>query len=179
MLYRFNFYRVQDIALKVCSVCLLFISIILFQSLIIDGSLSGKIGNILVDSLSPFIGLVGLWIFVIIGFILSFILLFETDELCSVDTSKFKDKIVSSLKFSYPKNKIKSLPPKLSRSHEQKVTVKEVGDTAEILIEEENEIQQPIFEEQPISQKQWAGFPLMEHRTWLKLQGRITKLLKG
>jgi len=27
--------------------------------------------------------------------------------------------------------------------------------------------------------KQWAGFPLMEHRAWLKLQGRITKLLKG
>ena len=27
--------------------------------------------------------------------------------------------------------------------------------------------------------KQWAGFPLMEHRSWLRLQGRITKLLKG
>lgn len=27
--------------------------------------------------------------------------------------------------------------------------------------------------------KQWAGFPLMEHRTWLKLQGKINKLLKG
>ena len=27
--------------------------------------------------------------------------------------------------------------------------------------------------------KQWAGFPLMEHRNWLKLQGRITRLLKG
>ncbi|MEA2017751.1 MAG: UDP-3-O-(3-hydroxymyristoyl)glucosamine N-acyltransferase [Campylobacterota bacterium] len=26
--------------------------------------------------------------------------------------------------------------------------------------------------------KQWAGFPLMEHRTWLKLQGRVAKLLK-
>lgn len=26
--------------------------------------------------------------------------------------------------------------------------------------------------------KQWAGFPLMEHRTWLRLQARITKLLK-
>ncbi|RXK07801.1 UDP-3-O-(3-hydroxymyristoyl)glucosamine N-acyltransferase [Halarcobacter bivalviorum] len=26
--------------------------------------------------------------------------------------------------------------------------------------------------------KQWAGFPLFEHRQWLKLQGRITKLLK-
>ena len=146
MLYRFNFYRVQDIALKVCSVCLLFISIILFQSLIIDGNLSGKIGNILVDSLSPFVGLAGLWIFVIVGFVISFILLFDTDELFNINTSKFKETIVSSLKFSYPKNKIKSLPPKLSRSHEQKVTVKEVGDTAEIFIEEENKIQQPIFE---------------------------------
>ncbi len=26
--------------------------------------------------------------------------------------------------------------------------------------------------------KQWAGFPLFEHRQWLKLQGRISKLLK-
>ena len=27
--------------------------------------------------------------------------------------------------------------------------------------------------------KQWAGFPLMEHKPWLKLQGKIQKLLKG
>jgi UDP-3-O-[3-hydroxymyristoyl] glucosamine N-acyltransferase len=27
--------------------------------------------------------------------------------------------------------------------------------------------------------KQWTGFPLMEHRSWLKLQGKIAKLLKG
>ena len=26
--------------------------------------------------------------------------------------------------------------------------------------------------------KQWAGFPIMEHRTWLKLQGKISSLLK-
>lgn len=26
--------------------------------------------------------------------------------------------------------------------------------------------------------KQWAGFPLMEHRSWLKLQGKIAQLLK-
>jgi UDP-3-O-[3-hydroxymyristoyl] glucosamine N-acyltransferase len=26
--------------------------------------------------------------------------------------------------------------------------------------------------------KQWAGFPLMEHRTWLKLQGKLARLLK-
>jgi len=27
--------------------------------------------------------------------------------------------------------------------------------------------------------KRWAGFPLMEHRSWLRLQGKISKLLKG
>ena len=26
--------------------------------------------------------------------------------------------------------------------------------------------------------KQWAGFPLFEHRTWLRLQGKIAKLIK-
>ena len=26
--------------------------------------------------------------------------------------------------------------------------------------------------------KTWAGFPLIEHRDWLKLQGKISKLLK-
>jgi UDP-3-O-[3-hydroxymyristoyl] glucosamine N-acyltransferase len=26
--------------------------------------------------------------------------------------------------------------------------------------------------------KQWAGFPLFEHRQWLKLQGKISNLLK-
>jgi len=26
--------------------------------------------------------------------------------------------------------------------------------------------------------KQWAGFPLIEHRSWLRLQGKISKLLK-
>lgn len=27
--------------------------------------------------------------------------------------------------------------------------------------------------------KQWAGFPLIEHKAWLKLQGKINKLIKG
>ena len=28
------------------------------------------------------------------------------------------------------------------------------------------------------SKKQWSGFPLMEHRTWMKLQAKISRLLK-
>ncbi len=143
VLYKFNFYVVQYITIKVCSVILLFISLILFQSLIVEGELSGKIGDILVSELSPFVGLAGLWIFVIIGFSLSFVLLVETDELFSPNTNEIKEKLQNFFKFTYPKNKIKSLPPKLNRSHEQKVMVKEVGDTAEIYIEEE--IQHPVF----------------------------------
>jgi UDP-3-O-[3-hydroxymyristoyl] glucosamine N-acyltransferase len=27
--------------------------------------------------------------------------------------------------------------------------------------------------------KQWSGFPLMEHRTWMKIQAKISKLLKS
>ena len=131
-------------AFKVSSVILLFISLILFQSLIIDGELSGTIGNLLIDSFSPFIGLVGLWIFVIIGLFLSFVLLIDTDD---INTNKFKETIKSTFSFTYPKSKIKSLPPKLNRSNdfkEEKVTIKEVGDTAEISIEED------IFRQNPI-----------------------------
>ncbi|MGB5866602.1 MAG: DNA translocase FtsK [Arcobacteraceae bacterium] len=152
VLYKFNFYVVKYVTIKVCSVILLFISLILFQALIIDGPLSGKIGNYLVNTLSPFVGLAGLWIFVIIGFLISFVLLVETDDLLTVDTHKIKEKITNFFQFSYPKNKIKSLPPKLNRSSEQKVTVKEVGDTAEIYIDDEPEIQHPVFnniQEQP------------------------------
>ena len=142
------------VTIKVCSVILLFISLVLFQSLIIDGPLSGKIGNFLVENLSPFVGLAGLWIFVIIGFIISFVLLVETDDLFSVDTNEIKEKITNFFQFTYPKNKIKSLPPKLNRSLEQKVTVKEVGDTAEIYIDNEPEVQHPVFnniQEQPVN----------------------------
>jgi len=56
VLYKFNISRVNDIIVKICSVILLSISLILFQSLVVNGKLSGKIGNISVDTLSPFIG---------------------------------------------------------------------------------------------------------------------------
>ena len=154
LLYKFNFYKIQDVVIKTCSTILFFISLILFQSLIVEGELSGKIGNILVDSLSPFIGLVGLWIFVIIGFVISFILTVDGDEVLHINASGFRDKLIKFFKFTYPKNKIKSLPTKLNRSHEQTVRVKEVGDTAEIFIEEENEVSKPIFNEKPIIEKQ-------------------------
>lgn len=144
-MYKLNFYTIKYVTIKVCSFIILFISLILFQSLIIDGPLSGKIGNFLIEGLSPFIGLAGLWIFVLIGSLISFVLLVDTDDLLDINISKYKIKLINFVKFLYTNNKNNSISPKLNRSYEQHVRVKEVGDTAEILLEDEDSIQNPIF----------------------------------
>ncbi len=53
----------------------------MLQSLIVStGIYSGEIGNILVQSLSPFIGRAGLYIFVLVGFIISFYVISENSN---------------------------------------------------------------------------------------------------
>jgi DNA segregation ATPase FtsK/SpoIIIE, S-DNA-T family len=72
---------------------LLFVSLIL-QALIIENPYErGEIGNILVDSLSPIIGRAGLYFFVLVGFIISIIVLFEDSEFNLSDLKRFKNKI--------------------------------------------------------------------------------------
>ena len=53
----------------------------------------GEIGNILIDSLSPVIGRAGLYIFVLVGFIISFLVLFENSDFDIEDLKKIKNKI--------------------------------------------------------------------------------------
>ncbi len=126
---------------KVYAFIVLFISLILFQSLITNGPLSGKIGNFLTEGLSPFVGLVGLWIFVLIGFLISFVLLVDTENLFDINKNKLK--LINLFKLLFTNNKTKSLPAKFNRSNAQLARVNEVGDTAEILIEDENIVQHP------------------------------------
>ena len=72
---------------------LLFVSLI-FQALIIENPYQrGEIGNILVDGLSPIIGQAGLYFFVLVGFIISVIVLFENSEFELKDLHKLKNKI--------------------------------------------------------------------------------------
>ncbi len=103
--------------------------------------MSGKIGNYIVDFLSPFIGLAGLWIVFLIGMFISlFVLLESSSEIIHDKFVNFKNSFFEFLKITYPTKRIKKLPQKMQRAHEhheQKVVVKEVGDTAEISIEEE------------------------------------------
>ena len=105
--------------------------------------MSGEIGNIIVKIISPFIGVAGLWVFVLIGLFTSIIILFESSsEIISDKLSIFRSKFLNYFKIRYPKKNIKKLPPKLKRSIEQKVTIEEIGDTAEIRIE--NEVEENI-----------------------------------
>lgn len=143
---------------KTIAIIILSISIIVLQSLVIIGDMSGKIGNFVVDYLSPFIGLAGLWIVFLIGMFVSLFVLFESSS--DVIHEKFvelKNSFFEFFKISYPTKKIKKLPQKMQRAHEQKVTVKEVGDTAEIKIEEELDLSaveeiKPIIEETKVDE---------------------------
>lgn len=141
-LYKFNFSYVENPISKGIAITILSISIIVLQSLVITGPMSGKIGNYVVDYLSPFIGLAGLWIVFLIGMFISLFVLFESSsDRVHEKFVNFKNSFFEFFKITYPTKKIKKLPQKLERTHEkheQKVVVKEVGDTAEISIEEDD-----------------------------------------
>jgi len=135
-LYKLNFSYIDNIINKTISAIFLLVTLLVFQSLVFSGELSGEIGNIIVQTLSPFVGSAGLWIFVIIGLIISSYVLFEEYK-NKVEEIFLKINIKSLL--PSPNNKTirkqkKDLKPK--KEIEQKVVVTEIGNTAEIVIED-------------------------------------------
>lgn len=96
ILYIINFKNIKqrDLVLNILVVfLLLFVSLIL-QALIVENPYHrGEIGNILVDSLSPIIGRAGLYFFVLVGFIISVLVLFENSEFDLQDLKTLKNKI--------------------------------------------------------------------------------------
>ena len=111
-LYLINFKKgldYKDLILNISVVFLfLFISLI-FQTLLIENPYErGEIGNILVDAFTPFIGQAGLYIFVLIGFSICLLILFETLNITIEDLKKLK-------------GRIKLKPNSLKKVNEQKV----------------------------------------------------------
>ena len=129
----------KDFSVKVISVLLFLVSSLIFQSLlVVKGQFSGEIGNFIVSSMFPFIGLAGLWIFVIIGFIISSLILLEDSDI-NIDPKRFVPKfkkIDTSDKQKRIENKKRT---RRVKKNEDKVSVKEVGDIAEIVIEGSDE----------------------------------------
>ena len=134
-LYIINFkenIKGKDLALNFIVVLLILFVSLIFQSLVIEnGIYSGKIGNILVESLNPFIGNAGLYIFVLVGFIISFLVIFENKEIDVINIiNKFKPKIKPNIK------RIENINTRKEKRKEDNVQVKESGNIAEITIEE-------------------------------------------
>jgi len=138
-IYKINtIYNYQEkIYSKLSTLLVLFVSLILAQSLITNGKMSGIFGNQIISFLTPFIGNAGLWVIVIIGLLISMIVLFENKKQSII--LNFKDSI-SSIKFKSDTKKKKEKNKRIDNKNrekrkEEKFIVKEVGDTAEIIIE--------------------------------------------
>lgn len=143
-LYIINFKEIfdwNDFSIKTISIFLLLITLLTFQSLVVDGKLSGYIGDFIVESMLPFIGTAGLWIFVLIGFIISFLILFEdmsfnidmkklTPNFKKVDTSS-KPKRISSRKKEKRERKQAPVKEELGSNFSQEEATIIVEDSAE------------------------------------------------
>ena len=129
-LYLINFKKgldYRDLILNISVVFLfLFISLI-FQTLLIENPYErGEIGNILVDAFTPFIGQAGLYIFVLIGFSICLLILFETLNITIDDLKKLK-------------GRIKLKQNSLKKVNEQKVNNYKI----------EQRVEQKIYQEKP------------------------------
>jgi S-DNA-T family DNA segregation ATPase FtsK/SpoIIIE len=145
-LYKINFtdkyYSGFDIFYNVIYGLFLFTILLIFQSLIVSDHLQGEIGFIIVSFLVPYIGISGIWIFVIISFILYIYDFILNNEKLFLYFHRKLDKS-KQLLLTY-KNNMNNKPkiikkPKQVIIKEQKVKVTEIGDTAEITFEKSDE----------------------------------------
>ncbi|MEN8717952.1 MAG: DNA translocase FtsK [Sulfurovum sp.] len=133
-------------------ISLLVLTLFVFSSLILQSIISdlGKIGNILVGDLGPYIGNAGLLIFVLIGYAISALVFIDNNEVKMpllrlpnlkpniknpFSKNDFDTKVNTVSKTNKRKTEAKTESNKEAQK-EQTVKVKEEGNTAEITIEE-------------------------------------------
>ena len=131
----------------ILSILLLFFIFIMFQSAVIDGKYSGYIGDAIDNVISKFIGTGGLWIFIIMCFTLSVIILFNIsfEEILALfslssfgfNTKKESKKAKQQKKYTQSKKDIQKKKPKKSND-----ATLEKEDTKEIIENQEKEITQ-------------------------------------
>lgn len=134
-LYKINFKQDENKEyLKYFGVFIFLLSALILQSLVFTKKdiYSGVIGNSVVDSLFPFVGFAGLWLLVLIGFLIVFLIFIDGKEIKKLDVQKIASNIKKDVVLFQPK----PTESKREKRREERLTVKEVGDTAEILIME-------------------------------------------
>ncbi len=140
-LYIYNFKKnieIKDLLVNILIVVLVLFVSLIFQALVVTNPYNaGEIGNILVDTLAPVIGVAGLYIFVLIGFIISGIVLYENSDL---DVSSIKKNLKSKIKLknSIDIKKIENKPSK-KREKRNDVSTTTTEETPETIINSINE----------------------------------------
>jgi S-DNA-T family DNA segregation ATPase FtsK/SpoIIIE len=132
-----KYYSTRDIVSNSFLGIFLFLVLLMLQDLIFSNNLQGELGHIIINSLTPYIGKAGLWLFILISLLIYlYIFIEENDNLFSYFSKRINN---VKMKFSKFKSKIsfKNISTKQNKSKkkkEQKVIVKEVGNTAEIIL---------------------------------------------
>ncbi len=74
--YRYTFKIDRKIEITLSIILLFFVSL-MFQAAVVEGKMSGYIGRYIDDFISSFVGLGGLWIFIVMSFLLSMVILLD------------------------------------------------------------------------------------------------------
>ncbi len=151
-LYKINFIQEESREyLKYFGVFTFLLSALILQSLIFTKKdiYSGVIGNSIVDTLYPFVGFAGLWLLVLIGFLIVFLIFIDGKEIKKLDVQKIASNIKKDVVLFQPKPS----ESKREKRREERLTVKEVGDTAEILIMETSSDEKKSKKEKPVEEK--------------------------
>ncbi|WP_407649293.1 DNA translocase FtsK [Aliarcobacter faecis] len=136
----------KDIILNIAVLLLIFFISLIFQALVVENPYNrGEIGNILVDSLSPVIGNIGLYLFVLFGFVISVLILFELSDYDIEDLRKFKNRI--KLKNSLIANKISKVTKETTEVSNYPVRPKQIA-KKEIIEPAQKTVEQRIKEQQ-------------------------------
>ncbi len=136
-LYKLNNEKISnfDLALNTIAGFFALISTIIAQSLIVDGAFSGQIGNQITSYLYPYIGKAGLWMFVLIGYIITITILLEEF------LESMLEKTILYINTPKQKKEYTKITPKVSdvQKPKEKILIKEENGKATITLSvEEN-----------------------------------------
>ncbi len=126
----------KDLFTKTLAFILFVLSSLILQSLFVKSGInSGEIGNFIVSSMNMFIGFIGLCIFILIGFIISILILFEDINIqISLPSfiKNFKKNKTKMFKTQLPINKVRKEKKHIKKND---IIIEEQGDTASIIIQ--------------------------------------------
>ncbi len=143
--YRYTFKIDRKIEITL-SVILLFFVLLMFQAVVVEGKMDGYIGSYIDNFISNFVGLGGLWIFIVMSFLLSMVILLnaslgEVFRIFVIDRfMENKDKKQNKkTTITHKKSSIKKQDKPQENSSEEKQEIKLEDKKQEIAIEDEKQ----------------------------------------